>query len=64
MSIHAMMIILSEYPNDKRRFILFMSIIASFANYKRVGLCPTRNEDKSVSLTVFRQERVKKSKIQ
>ena len=27
-----------------------------FANYKRVGLCPTRNEDKSVSSTQSLQD--------
>ena len=29
-----------------------MSITALFENYKWVGLCPTQNEDKSVSLTI------------
>ena len=35
----------------KIRSIQFTSITALFANYKHVGLCPTRNGDKSVSLT-------------
>ena len=36
------MLILSEYPNDKRAFILFTSITASFANYKHVVYVPRR----------------------
>ena len=63
MIILAWMIILSEYPNDKRLFILFTSITASFANYNHVGLCTTRNEDKSVILTHITLVRTFYSKI-
>ena len=31
----------------------FMSIHASFANYKHLGLCPTRDRDKSTSSTIL-----------
>ena len=51
MIIYAQMLILSEYPNKKKRFIQFKSITSLFANYEHVGLCPTRNKDKSESLT-------------
>ena len=47
MIIQARMLIIFEYPNNERRFILFTSITASFANYTRVELCITRNKDKS-----------------
>ena len=40
----------------KRRFICFTSITASFDNYERMGLCPTRNEDNSTNSKVFRKE--------
>ena len=52
MIILARMLIISEYPNNKKTFIQFTSITALFANYKRMGLCPTQNKDKSVILTV------------
>ena len=52
MIILAWMLITSAYRKIKRHFIQFKSITALFANYKHVGLCPTWNEDKSVSLTL------------
>ena len=46
MIIRAQIPILSKYFNDKRYFIWSTSITDLFANYKRVGLCPTGNKDK------------------
>ena len=51
MIILARMLILSEYPNDKRRFILFTSITDLLSNYQHMGLCPTWNKDKSATST-------------
>ena len=53
MIILAQMLILSEYPHDKKNFTWFTSITDSFKNYKRVGLCPMQNKDNSVSSTVL-----------
>ena len=54
------MLILSEYPNNKKTFYTIMNITDFLANYKHVGLCTTHNKDKSASSTVFR----KKDKLQ
>ena len=43
------MLIISNQPNDKGGFILLATITASSTTYKHAGLCPMRNEDKSVS---------------
>ena len=51
------MLILSEYPNNKKYFIRFMSITASLANYKRVGICPMQNKGNSASSAVCRNKR-------
>ena len=45
------MIILFEYSNNKKTFYTIYEHHFLFANYEHVELCPTRNEDKSVSLT-------------
>ena len=42
----------------KKCFVLFTSITASFANYKWVGLCPARNDDKSANLTPIKSKYV------
>ena len=60
MIIHARMFILSEYPNNKKMFIQFTSTTYLFTNFKRVGLYPMRNKEKSASSTELR----KKSKLQ
>ena len=50
------MLILSEYPNNKNTFYKIYEHHCFVRKYKCVGLCPTQNKDKSVSLTVFRNE--------
>ena len=59
----AQMLILSEYPNDKKTFHMIYEHHCLVQNYKRGGLRPTWNKDKSVSLTVFREKEYKKNKI-
>ena len=62
MIIPARMHILSEHPNDKNMFYKIYEHRYLVRNYKRVWLRPTRNEDKSVSLTAFRKVGVKRVK--
>ena len=51
MTILKRMLILSEYPNYKKTFYTIYEHHCLVQKYKRVGLCPMRNEDLSVSLT-------------
>ena len=52
-----MMLVISKKINDKRSLYMFTTTTVSFTNHKRVGLCPTRNNNKSVSSTLFRKEK-------
>ena len=56
MFILARMLILSEYSNDKKTFYTIYEHHCLVRNYKRAGLCPTVNENISVSLTVLRKK--------
>ena len=55
------MLILSEFPNNKKCFIVFTSITVSFSYYELVRLCPTRNKDKSASSTTVIQHKSRDS---
>ena len=51
MIIRARMLILSEYPNNKRMFYTIYDHHYLIHKLQTRGLCPTRNKYKSVSLT-------------
>ena len=62
MIILAQMLILSEYPNNKKTYYIIYKHHCLVHKLQTCGLCPMRNKDKIVSLTVFRKEEYKRVK--